>query len=176
MASLIEKILQGDQQAVVTLYYEYSPRILRYLIRKLPKDVAQEILNDVFLEAVDSLPTLRNHNNIQSWLYKIALNKTIDYYRKKKIKSLLFSQLPFLELLAEEINQPEFQLEKNKIKEKIETTLHSLSTKYKNILYMHYEEGMQVKEISISLNLSYKATESLLFRARQSFIKAYGRA
>jgi RNA polymerase sigma-70 factor (ECF subfamily) len=177
MESLIQKILDGDEQAVVSFYHQYSPRIMRFLKTHLPKDEdAQEILNDVFLEAVDGMPTLHKHTNLQAWLYKIASNKTADFYRKRKIKSFLFSQLPYLEIIAQEISQPEFQLEKKKMKEQIEAALRSLSENYQRVLSMHYEEQIPVKLIAQEFNLSFKATESLLFRARQSFILAYERA
>ena len=174
---MTKKIIQGDEQEIVDFYKKISPRILRYLIKGLPRrEDAQEILNDVFLEAIDALPTLRKEENLSAWLYKIAHNKIVDYYRKRKIKSFLFSQMPYLELIASEINQPEFQLEKNKIRDRIEASLHAVSKRYQQILRMRYEEDMSVKNIAITLNLSFKATESLLYRARQDFIKAYERS
>lgn len=176
MIKIVEKILSGDAQAVIDLYKQTSPKLFRYLVKRLPRqEDAQEILNDVFLEAIDALPTLRKEENLSAWLYRIAHNKIVDYYRKKKIKSFLFSQMPYLELIAAEINQPEFQLEKNRIRDKIEAALLSVSIRYQQILRMRYEEDMSVKAISISLNLSFKATESLLYRARQDFMKAYER-
>jgi len=175
MNSLIKRLLLGDQQAIITFYHEYSPRILRYLQKHLPQQEAQEILNDVFLEAVDGLPTLREETNLSAWLYKIAHHKMVDFYRKQKIKSVLLSQIPFLELIAKEIDQPEFQLEKNKMRDKIELVLRSLSKRYEQILRMHYEEQMSVKAIAYELALSFKATESRLYRARLSFMEAYGR-
>jgi RNA polymerase sigma-70 factor (ECF subfamily) len=164
-----------NEQAVINFYQEFSPRILRFLQKHLPNEIAQEILNDVFLDAVDEMTTLKKRENLQAWLYKIARNKVVDYYRKKKIKSFLLSQVPYLELIAEEIHQPEFVLEKNKIRDNIESSMHALSQKYQDILRMHYEENIPVKTIAVTLNLSNKATESLLFRARQHFIKAYER-
>ena len=171
----IKKLLRGDEQAVVAFYREFSPRILRYLQKHLPKEIAQEILNDVFFDAVDTLPTLKKQTNLQAWLYKIAHNKMVDYYRKQKIKSFLFSQMPYLKLLAKEMTQPEFILEKNRIRDTIEETLHKLSDRYQQILRMHYEEQLPIKQIALILNLSPKATESLLYRARQQFIKNYER-
>jgi RNA polymerase sigma factor (sigma-70 family) len=172
--TLIEKILHGDSQAIVTFYHAHSPKILSYLKRKLPRDEdAQEILNDVFLEAVDSLFMLQKEANVSAWLYQIAHNKIVDFYRKKKIKSVLLSQIPFLEIVASEIQQPEFQFEKQKVTDKIEITLKSLSENYQKILRLHYEEKIPVKDIAILFHLSPKATESMLFRARQSFKKMY---
>lgn len=176
MSSLIDNVLAGDEKAVVTFYNFYSPRILRFLKNKLPQgEDAQEILNDVFLEAVDSLPTLQKQTNVQAWLYKIASNKTADFYRKRKIKSFLFSQMPYLSIIANEMSQPEFQLEKNKIRDRIEAAFLHIAAHYQQILRMHYEDEMSVKAIAIALSLSNKATESLLYRARQSFIKSYER-
>jgi RNA polymerase sigma-70 factor (ECF subfamily) len=149
---------------------------LAYLTKKLPRqEDAHEILNDIFLEAIDSISLLRQEEKIISWLFRIAHNKTVDFYRKRKIKSILLSQIPFLQIVANKINQPEFQFEKNKIRDRIETTLHSLSHDYKKILKLHYEEEVPVKELTTVFKLSFKATESLLFRARKSFKLAYER-
>jgi len=175
--SFVKRILAGDSEAVIQFYKSYSPRILSYLSRKLPRtEDAQEITNDVFLEAIDSLTLLQKENNLSAWLYGIAHNKMVDFYRKRKIKSILLSQVPFLQIVASEMSQPEFQFEKNKIRDGIETALHEISEKYREILRLHYEEGIPIKKIAVILNLSFKAAESLLFRARQSFRLAYERA
>lgn len=174
MTHIVKKILLGDTGAVETFYKQYAPGILKYLQYKLPKDEdAHEILNDVFLDAIEGLPTLKEETNITSWLYQIAHNKMVNFYRKKKIKSLLFSQFPYLKIIDEEIHQPEFQLEKNEIKIRLHIALEKLSLKYQQILQMHYVEDLPVKIISVQLNLSFKATESRLYRARQQFIKYY---
>ncbi len=176
MKALVNRILDGDSQAVIEFYNLYSPKISKYLNVKLSSEDAQEILNDVFFEAVDSLSFLRNKDNILAWLYKIAHNKTADFYRKKKIKSVLLSQVPFLKIIASEINDPEFQFEKNKLRDGIEEAFHSISDRYRKILKLHYEEKKSVKELASIFDLSIKATESLLYRARQSFITVYERA
>lgn len=175
--SYIKRILEGDSKAVREFYKFYSPKILSYLSKKLPTfEDAQELTNDVFLEAIDSLSILKREESTMSWLYRIAHNKMVDFYRKKKIKSILLSQVPFLQIVSAEINQPEFQFEKNKIRDRIESSLRSISQKYQKILMLHYEEGISVKELARIFRLSFKATESLLFRARKSFRLAYERA
>lgn len=174
---LVELAISGNSKAVVKFYRLYSPKIFSYLIKKLPRrEDAEDLTNDVFLEAIDSLSLLRKEKSMLSWLYRIAHNKMVDFYRKRKIKSVLLSSLPFLEIVAAEINQPEFQYEKNKIRDDIEAVLHSLPEKYRKILKLHYEEKIPIKQIAIILDLSSKAAESLLFRARQRFKLAYERA
>lgn len=176
MDALIEKIRRGDKEAIMAFYKDYSPLIARFLKRKVPPEDAQEILNDVFFDAIDQLPLLKNTANVKAWLFRIAHNKSVDYYRKKKIKSILLSQVPYLEIVAKEIQDPEFIIEKERVRERIEKAMQMISVKYAIILRMHYEDGMRIKEIAGILNLSPKATESLLFRARAGFIKAYERA
>lgn len=174
MTHIVKHILQGDAGAVEIFYQRYSPGILRYLKRKLPReDDAEEILNDVFLDAIEELVTLHEHANVKSWLYQIAHNKMANFYRKKKIKSMLFSQFSYLKIVAEEFNQPEFQLEKRELLIRMQIALGKLSQKYRQILQMHYIEDLSVKIISVRLNLSFKATESRLYRARAQFIKYY---
>jgi len=174
MKSLVARIISGDPKSVVEFYKLYSPKILNYLLRRLPREEdAQEITNDVFLDAIDSLSILKTDNNLQAWVFKIAHNKTVDYYRKRKIKSILLSQVPYLEIVANEIHQPEFQFEKDKIRDKIELAFLSLPELYRKILKLHYEDRIPVKKLAVIFKLSFKATESLLFRARQSFKLAY---
>lgn len=176
MSNLVKEVLEGNPNAVEKFYKKYSPGIIRYLKRKLPnQEEADEILNDVFMEAIDTLVFLKNNEKVENWLYRIAHNKMVDFYRKKKIKILLMSQVHFLEIVAKEILEPEFQFEKNRMKEKIERTFYELSEKHQQVLILRYEEGISVKEIALSMNLSFKATESLLFRARKEFKTIYER-
>ena len=174
MELLIQRILQGDSQAVVEFYDHFYLKISVYVQKRLPEEEDTEaFVHDIFLDAIDNLPLFEGKSSLQTWLYKIAHHKLVDWYRKKKINAMLLSQLPFLELVAQEVYQPEFQYEKNRLREKIEYTLRSLSKKYRQILKLHYEEQKSVKEIALLLDISPKAAESLLFRARQQFKKAY---
>ena len=131
-------------QETYGLYRTYSQKILNYLTRRLPSPQdAEEIMQDVFLEAIDSLPIFRGETTILNWLYKIAHNKTVDFYRKRRIKTILFSQLPFLELASQEIHQPEFQYEKNRIRDRIERTFYLIPSHYPKILRLHSENGIR---------------------------------
>lgn len=177
MEILVIRILEGDTAAVTQFYQQYVGKMRQYLQNRLPEtEDIEAFTNDIFLEAIDSLPLFEGKSSLTTWLYKIAHHKVVDFYRKKKINSLLLSQLPFLELVAHEVYQPEFQYEKNKIRDKIEFTLRSLSAKYRRILKLHYEEQKSVKEIALIMDLSFKATESLLYRARQEFKRSYDKA
>ena len=174
MRTLIDEVLIGDPEAVSEFYKSNSPKILNYLIKHLPvKEDAEDLTNDVFFEAIDSINLLKKDGNLEAWLFKIAHNKMVDYYRKRKIKSLLLSQIPYLEIIANEIHQPEFQFEKDRVRNKIEKTLFGLYDNYQKILRLHYEEDIPVKKLARELKMTFEATESLLFRARRQFQVVY---
>jgi RNA polymerase sigma-70 factor (ECF subfamily) len=175
--SLIDQIIKGDSDAVLQFYKLYSPGLMKYLANKLPRrEDAEEILNDIFFEALDTLSFFQKKSSVKTWLFTIAHNKIVDFYRKKKIRSILLSQVPFLEIVATEIDQPEFEYEKKKVSEKIDIAMKSLSEKYREILTLKYIKRFSIKQIALEMQLTIKAAESLLFRARQSFILAYERA
>lgn len=170
----VQAILSGNSQAIEKFYTTYAPKIRKYLANRLPENEDIEAFtNDILLDIIDSLPLFQGKSSFSSWIYKIAHNKVVDFYRKKKVKSLLLSQMPFLELMAQEVYEPEFQFEKNKIRDNIQVTLRNMSQKYRKILELHYIDKKSVKEIALVLDMSPKATESLLFRARQEFKKSY---
>lgn len=174
MEHLVKGILEGDPRAIKSFYDIYMPKIAKYFSYRLPEgEDIEAFTNDVLLDAVDALPLFKDKSSFSTWLYKIAHNKLVDFYRKKKIKSILISKIPFLNIVAQEVYEPEFQLEKNKIRDNIEDVLRNLSQKYRNILKMHYEEQKSIKEIATALDLSPKAAESLLFRARKKFQETY---
>ena len=77
--SFIKRILNGDSKAVIEFYKSYSPKILSYLSKKLPPEDAQEITNDVFLEAIDSLSMVKKEKSTVAWLYRIAHNEMVDF-------------------------------------------------------------------------------------------------
>ncbi len=177
MASLIDRIITGDSDAVLQFYKEYSPSLMKYLSKKLPRqEDAEEILNDIFFEALDTLSFFQKKSTVKTWLFRIAHNKIADFYRKRKLRLILLSQVPFLEIVAEEIDQPEFEFEKKKISERVDKAMRSLNERYREILTLKYIKRFSIKKIALELHMSVKAAESLLFRARQSFMLAYERA
>ena len=78
-----------------------------------------------------------------------------------------------MEIVDSEVHQPEFILEKDKARDKIESAFKSLPDLYRKVLKLRYEEKISVKEIALILAMSFKATESLIFRARKGFQLAY---
>lgn len=169
---LVKGILAGNEKSLLTFYRYFSPKLLSFIKRQTPStEDAEEILQDVLLSSLDSLRDFTFKSSLSTFLHAISKNKIIDFYRKKRIKKILFSQVPQLESLLSTILGPEEIFEEKQLRLKIEKALRNLSPKYRKILTLKYFDGLSVLEITKELQVSFKSAESMLFRARRAFAK-----
>lgn len=170
---LVKKILSGDERALYSYYRTFSPKLLVFIKRKtnLPED-AEEILQDTLLSSLDALRDFTFRSSLNTFLHAIAKNKTVDFYRKKRLKKILFSQVPQLEAFLSTFLGPEDVLEKKQDRLSFEKALRSLSPKYQKILTLKYFDGKTVRQITKEFRVSFKSAESMLFRARKAFANA----
>lgn len=150
------------------------PRLKNYISYKVSDQRdAEEILQETLIAASDSLPLFKGHSSFFTWLCGIANHEIADFYRKKKIKTILFSHFPFLETIASEALTPDEKLEKEELRKEVRKVLAALSEGYREILRLKYLEGLTVSQIAQKLKTSFKAVESRLTRARETFKKIW---
>lgn len=171
---LVKTVLSGDERAVEEFYQRHFPKVANYVFGKIdnPFD-AQEVIQDIFVSAIDCLPTFSFKSSLSTWLFGIAKHEVVDYYRKKKIKTILFSRLSFLETLADRALGPEEEMIEQEIKVQIKLVLSRLSEGYRQILRLKYMQGYSVAQVANVLGISSKAAESRLTRARLAFREAW---
>jgi RNA polymerase sigma-70 factor (ECF subfamily) len=99
---LVEKIVRQDQEAIKQLYENYQERLKNYIIGRIdnPRDV-EELLQDTFISTINSLANFNFKCSLSSYIFSIARHEIADFYRKRKIKTVLFSKFPFLETVAD---------------------------------------------------------------------------
>jgi len=155
-------------------YKKYFRLINGFVKRKIDDgDTAEELTNTILLSAWNSLPYYEGKSSQKNWIMGIAKHKIIDFYRKKKIKTVLFSALPTLEDIADKSIGPEGESLKNELKREIKEVLDELSGGYSKILRLKYVDGLRNTEIAKKLSQSYKAVEGKLARARLKFRQKY---
>jgi len=134
---------------------------------------AEEIVQETLLSALDSLDSFKGNSSLFTWVCSIARHEVADFYRKKKIKQIVFSKFPFLKNLVSEALGPELAYQELETKRRILMTFRNISEGYSKILRLKYIEGLSVKQIAKKLNVTAKAVESRLTRARLAFQKEY---
>lgn len=151
-------------------YKKYFLGIKKFVSRKIDdENVVEELTNDILMAGMSSLSTFNGKSSEFSWLCSIAKHKIIDYYRKKKLKTILFSAMPSFEEIADQALTPERDCLKNELKSEIEKTFQELKEDYKKIIRLKYVDGLKVQEIAKIFKTSIKATESILIRAKTKF-------
>jgi len=153
---------------------EYRERLIKFVGRKVgSQEDIEEIVQETLIAALDSLPVFREECALFTWLCSIARHEIADFYRRRKIKQIVFSRLPFLKDLVCEALGPELAYQELEKKRKIVRTLKNLSEGYSQILRLKYIDGLSMKEIAQRLEITVKTVESRLTRARLAFQKVY---
>ena len=155
-------------------YKQYYLGVRKFVSQKIDDDgVVDELTNDIMLAAMMCRENFNGKCNEFSWICSIAKHKIIDYYRKKKIKTILFSISEEFEEIADKALTPERDVLKNELKEEIKKTFEEIGKGYKDILRLKYVEEMKVSDIAKSLKMTMKAAESKLIRAKKKFKEAW---
>ncbi|MFA9288995.1 MAG: RNA polymerase sigma factor [Weeksellaceae bacterium] len=172
--AFVQQIIARDEKALHQLFTLYYKPLYQFVHRRLyDKQQSEEIVQDILIHFLESLRDFRYQSSLKTFLYTIARNKVIDYMRKKKIKQVLFSAMPsfIVEGLAHVFMDDE--LEQKELAQKLEHTFEKLPHDYQVVLRLKYIEEQPVDEIALKLAKTFKSTESLLFRARKAFMKAF---
>ena len=172
--TLIVRLFAHDRSALSQFYREYAPQLRRHIAYRVksPEDV-EEILQDTLFSFLEGLRDFRKQSSIRTFLFSICRHKVIDHYRKKKMKHLVFSQIPQLETLVSPLLGPEAEFDVTLIKEKIYTVLRRLLPVHRQVLTLKYMEQASVEEIAEKMAISFKSAESRLFRARRAFVELF---
>ncbi|MCX6817064.1 MAG: RNA polymerase sigma factor [Candidatus Beckwithbacteria bacterium] len=149
-------------------------KLVKFIRRKIgdQQDV-EDVVQDTMISILDSQFNFKGDSSLETWVLGIAKHEISDFYRRKKIKQIVFSRLPFLKELVSEALGPELAYQELETKKRILQTLKNLSEGYSKILRLKYIDELSMKEIGKKLDLTVKAVESRLTRARLAFQKIY---
>lgn len=173
-SELIQKILTRDRHALHLFYRSYTPKLRQYIRYKISSpDDAEEVLQDTLYAFLEAIRDFAGASRLQTFLYSICHHKVVDYYRRKKLRQVVFSALPQLETIATSILTPEEEFDVTMLREKIHRVLGRLLPMYKKVLLLKYGDELTVGDIARRLTISFKSAESQLFRARKAFVEAF---
>lgn len=170
---LVRLVKQGDQQAFTELITLYQKRIFKMAFGFFrDKDDAMEIVQETFLRVYEKIDKFDLHSSFKNWIYRVAYNLCIDFYRKfksKKNQSQDMFELDEVRNIA--VVDPEAQADRQIFKEDLEKSLLTLSKRQKMIFVMKHFSALKYKEISDILNISVGTVKSLHHRAAKALKK-----
>lgn len=171
---LVSGLMRGSDPALRKFYRKYFSKLHAFVRSRLrSSEDAEEITQDSVLSALDSLALFSGRSTLFSWLCGIARHEIADYYRRRRIKTIVFSRLPFIEGFVSRALEPDAKLMRKEYERRVKRALEAILPHYREILELKYMDGLSVKEIATKMGMSFKACESVLTRARRAFVVAY---
>lgn len=168
----IQAVLKGNQQAYRVIIDTYKNPIYSTILRmaKNPQ-TAQDLTQEVFIKVYEQLPKFKGVDEVgafKAWLYRVATNHCIDYFRKKS-NQVAFE--PLEENASSSELEPEVVLLKKESERRIERLVADLPADERSIVLMRYVNELSYEEIASFLGLSKTEVGNKLFRAKQKMRK-----
>ncbi len=174
--ALVERAKRGDTRAFEALVDIYKDKIYTYVLRMLRDPAeAEDVAQDAFLRAYQSLPKFRGASSFQTWLYRIASNLVIDSVRRQKRRQnggmsldapMDTDEGQMARELADERRGPEELAESAALQEQVTEAIAQISPRLRTVLVLYDIEGMSYQEIADILGCPLGTVKSRLFNAR----------
>jgi RNA polymerase sigma-70 factor (ECF subfamily) len=164
---LVRRAQKGDRDAFEALIRGYQKRIFQmaYCFFREPED-AMEIVQETFLRVYKSIRGFKEGTRFQGWLYRVAVNLCIDYYRKFKKKRLKESEMAEVgERLHSQIPDPEIWLSKEMVNTRIQAAVAGLSKREKMVFLLKHFNDLKYREIAGIMNIAVGTVKSTHHRA-----------
>ncbi|UCE21269.1 MAG: sigma-70 family RNA polymerase sigma factor [Candidatus Aminicenantes bacterium] len=164
LEDLINRSRGGDAQAMEAIYERFNRPLFSLIYRYTAnREVAEDLLQDVFLKIFSKLESLRKTETFVSWMYRIAVNTCFGYLRGSK--SRIQRTVP-LNNMKERIGGDAAEPSDRLMKKSLDDAIHSLPNRMKTIFLLHDVQGFKHEEIAPMLGCSVGTSKSQLFKAR----------
>jgi RNA polymerase sigma-70 factor (ECF subfamily) len=169
---LLEAVLKKDRKATAEFVSRYADPIYGYVSQRLaPRaDLVEDLVQEVFLVALQKLDTFAGKSSVLGWLLGIARHKVEDLYRARLREPESFSDIEDSSQSGP-VDLPEFDelIDRARAQEKTQRILARLPEAYGLVLLWRYWEEHSTKEMAAQTGKTEKAMERLLARARAHF-------
>lgn len=178
--TLLKMLKRGDQEAIRVIMQRYHDKLFSVANRicNNPAD-AEEILQDVYMIALNKVDRFEARSTISTWLYRITVNAALMKLRSQRSGKGTIPIEGYSAMLGEDDNilrcdeavrPPDETLLRNELYEQIRASVEALPEIYQSVFYLRDVEGYSIKETSRMLHTTPAAIKSRLHRSR-FFIK-----
>lgn len=174
---LIDGLKNNSQQAFRFLVERYQDMVVATCYHFLNnRDDAHDIAQEVFIEVYKSIHKFRQDAAISTWLYRVSVNKSLNFIRRNKQKKMLLPIEKLLSIKGSENNlaEPDFtkpaekEAEYSRRAQMLHKAIEGLPEKQRTAFTLHKFSNLPYKEIADVMDLSLSAVESLIHRARKN--------
>ncbi len=167
--ALVQAAQSGDRGAFGLLYSRYSRMVHGILLSKVPHTAVEDLVQDVFLQALPRLGSLRDVSRFGGWLAAIARNRAIDFHRQLRPTDEFNEQSHE----AEKTNHPSTRVDPSEAHQILEA-IRSLPDTYRETLILRLVEGLTGPEIAARTGLTHGSVRVNLHRGMQQLRELLG--
>jgi RNA polymerase sigma-70 factor (ECF subfamily) len=175
VAALVEQAIAGSSTAFEQLIDLFQGEIFRMVYYRTRSSMdAEDLTQEIFLQAFKNLSGLKATERFRSWLFKIAVNRVRDFNRKKRFRAL-FSSLDDSDKVPqsyEETRDHPEALDKLMVQDfwkQVGSFLDKLSRMEKEVFILRFMDHLSIKEISQALGKSESTVKTHLYRSIKKF-------
>ncbi len=173
---IIKSVLSGDSSQFALLWNKYNKQIFANVLKLVRSiDDADDIVQDTFLKAFNALHSYNHTFPFPAWLYKIASNTCIDYFRRKRIRPISIENInreggDIYDIIPDKSTPIDVHIINNEMKEALLKAVELLPLRYKQCIQLRHFEELSYEEISLTMNLPLGTIKITLFRARKMLL------
>lgn len=171
---LINKVKQGEQQAFRDLIELYQNQVFNICFRLIGnRHDAEDLTQEAFLRAYQNINSHDINKKFSSWLFRIAINLTIDRIKKKKPDYYLDAEVAGTEgmamytLIPEDSKLPEDQVIDMELQDTVQNAILRLAPKYRSAIVLKYIEDLSLSEISDIMQIPIGTVKTRIYRGRE---------
>lgn len=162
---LMRRMAARDQTAMNALYARHSVRLFRYLVRLTRIEAtAEELMNEVFLEAWKKASSFEGRSSVSTWLTAIAHHRAISLLRKRGEQAM---DEDTLSGVADDDDTPEVALQKRSKAEVMRACMLKLSPEHRAIIDLVYYHDKSVAEAAEIVGIPENTVKTRMFHARK---------
>ena len=160
--ALIRRCQHGDRKAMEVLVTHYDKPVFNAAYRMLGNtDDAADVSQNAFLKAFENIDKFDTGHRFFSWIYRIALNDSIDQLKRRQRMQTVDVEL------VDERAAPAHDVNTSQMNEELQAALLGLSDEQRAVIVLHYFCDCDYRQISDTLDIPEKTVKSRLFSARQ---------
>jgi len=164
-AQLMVRIAAQDQAALRGLYARHQARVFRFLLRLVRQEaIAEELTNEVFLEAWRSAGTFEGKASTATWLLSIAHHRAVSALRRRREES--WNEEEAAEI-ADAGDSPEVELQKTDKAAILRQCLEQLSPEHREVIDLVYYHEMSIGAVSSIVGIPESTVKTRMFYARK---------
>jgi RNA polymerase sigma-70 factor (ECF subfamily) len=173
-AEIIQKLQEGDEKAFRQLVENYQQLVVNTCFGLVHNtEDAEDIAQDVFIEVFRSAQKFRADSKISTWLYRIAVNRSLNFIRDNKRRKWTQSVENIFSLKTEKSasETPDSEMENSERAQLLHQAIDSLPPNQRVAFTLNKYEDLTYKEIAAVMETSVSSVESLIHRAKKSLQK-----